>query len=238
MYMQTISYDQFLNNLHNIHSRIGDACRKVSRNPEDVRIMAVTKTFPESYVRIAKKGGITLFGENRVQEAQDKYKDPGEGIELHLIGHLQRNKAKHAAEIFCCVQSIDKYETALALDTCAEKLDKKITILIEINTSAEQTKFGVRETDMYWEMLDRILLLKNLKLRGLMTVGPFTHNKDRIRSAFSALRELYGQTKDRYPGLCMDILSMGMSSDYDIAVEEGSTLVRIGTALFGERSSR
>lgn len=236
--MQTISYDQFLKNLHYLQTGISDACRKASRQPDEVRIMAVTKSFPESSIEVAKKGGISLFGENRVQEAQIKYKDYRNDIELHLIGHLQRNKAKPAAELFCCVQSIDKYETAQALNKYAEKLGKTIDILIEINTSFEQTKFGIRETDLYWKMLDEIILLKNLKIRGLMTVGPFTHNKETIRSSFSALRELFGQTKDRYPELSVDILSMGMSSDYDIAVEEGSTMVRIGTALFGERSDQ
>lgn len=234
--MSTISYDQFQENLKHVHSKIKDACSRVSRDPEEIRIMAVTKSFPESYVEVAKKGGILLFGENRVLEAHGKYMNQGKDIELHLIGHLQRNKAKPAAEIFCCVQSIDKYETALALNKYAEKLEKTISILIEINTTSEHTKFGIRETDLYWQMLEKIVHLPNLELHGLMTVGPFTQDKEAIRSSFSALRELFAQTKDRYPDLSLDVLSMGMSSDYDIAVEEGSTLIRIGTALFGERS--
>ncbi|MBN2532668.1 MAG: YggS family pyridoxal phosphate-dependent enzyme [Spirochaetales bacterium] len=236
--MQTISYNQFLNNLNHIRTQIEAACRKVSRSPDEVRIMAVTKSFPEDYVHIARKAGMTLFGENRVQEALKKYKDSESDIELHLIGHLQRNKAKPAAELFCCVQSIDKYETALVLDKYAEELGKTIILFIEINTSSEQTKFGIREIDRYWKMVDSILLLKNLEFRGLMTVGPFTDNKETVRKSFSSLRELFRQTKDRYPGLSLDVLSMGMTSDYDIAVEEGSTMVRIGTALFGERNYR
>jgi len=234
--MQIIPLDIFQANLNNIRTKIRDACKKTSRDPEEIRIMAVTKTFPPAYIDVAVKGGISLFGENRVQEAREKYKDIHENIELHLIGHLQRNKAKIAAEIFHCVQSIDKYETAFALNSHAEKLGRTISILIEINTTSEESKFGIREQAEFWNTMDKISVLENLSIRGLMTVGPFTQDKDAIRASFSALRGLFLQTKDQYPGLSLDVLSMGMSSDFDIAVEEGSTLVRIGTALFGERS--
>ncbi|MBN2444197.1 MAG: YggS family pyridoxal phosphate-dependent enzyme [Spirochaetales bacterium] len=234
--MYTIPLETFKHNLKKINARIEDACDRSARDPHEVKIMAVTKTFPASYVEIAQKGGIKLFGENKIQEARTKYREISNDMELHLIGHLQRNKAKLAAQIFSWVESIDKYETAAALHKNAELLDKTINILIEINTTSEESKFGLSGLEKYWELCEKLFELPRLTLRGLMTVGPFTHDKSAIGASFSALRDLFIETKEKYPGLLFDTLSMGMSGDYDIAVEHGSTLVRIGTALFGERS--
>jgi pyridoxal phosphate enzyme (YggS family) len=233
--MMTIPIETLKSNLSHIKKRIKAACDRSGRGYEEVRIMAVTKSFPQSYIFLAREAGISLFGENRVQEAYEKFQNIKEDSELHLIGHLQRNKAKRAAQLFSWVQSIDKYETAAALERHTAHLDKKMNILIEVNTSSEDSKFGLKDKEDYWRFLEQLSGLPHLIPRGLMTVGPFTTDKDRIRESFSRLRELFIMTKTRYPDLPFDTLSMGMSSDYEIAVEQGSTLVRIGTALFGKR---
>ncbi|MBN1697414.1 MAG: YggS family pyridoxal phosphate-dependent enzyme [Spirochaetales bacterium] len=227
--------EQFKTNLERIEERIAAGCRRTGRNRDDIRLMAVTKSFPVSDVEIALSCGVKLFGENRVQEAAFKYRGLLQRCELHLVGHLQRNKAQKAAEFFSCIQSIDKHETAEVLNGHLKKLGTKIDILIEVNTSEEKTKFGVTKTDDYFRLVDRVLALEYLDLRGLMTVGPMTSEEKKIRTAFSSLKSLQEKTLGRYPDLDMRVLSMGMSSDYEIAVEEGATLLRIGTALFGER---
>ncbi len=197
--------------------------------------MAVTKGFPRPVVEEAVRAGLSLFGENRVQEAEEKYAELAEGQwELHLIGHLQRNKARPASALFTCVQSIDKPETAEALNArCADR-GRKMDILLELNTSAEPTKSGFAGPDELLRGLEAISTLPALRVRGLMTVGPLTDEEGRIRSAFASLRELFERIRSGgVPGF--DILSMGMSGDFEIAVEEGATLVRLGTALFGHR---
>jgi pyridoxal phosphate enzyme (YggS family) len=241
--MDTLPVPVIKDNLQTITRNIQAACRRSGRHESELKIMAVTKTFSSAYIEAAVECGISLFGENRVQEAAGKYTPllstgafKQTGIELHLIGHLQRNKAKKAGELFSCVQSIDKFETASALDTAVKQIGRTMDVLLEVNTSQEETKSGVRDQDQYWELLDVILeKCANLKFRGLMTIGPFTGDTGAVRASFSSLRELFLKTKSRYPGISADILSMGMSGDYEIAAEEGSTMVRIGTALFGER---
>jgi pyridoxal phosphate enzyme (YggS family) len=233
--MQGITRDMFKKNLEKVRERVAASCHRSGRHHDSVRIMAVTKSFPVSYVGIALASGITLFGENRIQEAAVKYERLRSSCELHLIGHLQRNKAKKAVELFTCIHSIDNIETANALAVHAETIGKTIDILIEINTTEEETKFGLRNQNDYFPLVDSIFKLNYVNLCGLMTVGPFTSDKKRIRAAFSTLRRIYEKTRETYPDHSFPVLSMGMSSDYDIAVEEGATLVRIGSALFGER---
>ena len=200
--------------------------------------MAVTKTLAKSAVEAAVQSGVRLFGENRVQEAVEKYARLKQELELHLIGHLQRNKAKAAAGLFDWVQSIDKIETAEHLDKRAAGEGRRLQILLEVNTTGEESKFGVRGDEELWSLADQILQLEHLTMRGFMTIGPFTDNEQRIRIAFSRLRRLFETAQIRFPQQRIDTLSMGMSNDYEIAVEEGSTLVRIGTALFGPRSTK
>ncbi len=229
--------DTIKENYQRVYEGVEEACKRSGRKLDEVRIMAVTKTFPLEYVEAAIKIGITLFGENRVNEASDKYFGVSEPVELHLIGHLQRNKAKTAARVFHTVQSIDKYETAEALNKRCEDMGRVMDVLFEINTSGEDSKFGFRDEDEYFAVLEKVMKLGSLTIRGLMTVGPLTDDVDKIREAFRGLKKLFDVTKDRYPELIkFDILSMGMSGDYQIAVEEGSNLVRIGTAIFGKRS--
>jgi len=208
--------------------------------------MAVTKRQPKELVETALQSGLTLFGENRVQEALQKYEGlrsrPGlernPELELHLIGHLQRNKAGAAAGFFDCVQSIDKTSTARELNKRAAGAERTIRVMVEVNTSGEESKFGVRDEQALWPLLEELAGLDHLVPQGLMTIGPFTSDESRIRGAFASLRSLQEQARSRFPEISLDTLSMGMSSDYELAVEEGSTMVRIGTALFGPRETR
>lgn len=225
--------DQFKKNLDTLKHRLHEAAERCGRSAQTVKLMAVTKSFPKEYMQIAHQGGITLFGENRVQEAVEKYR--GLNLDLHLVGHLQRNKARKAAETFSCVQSIDKLETAKSLQQHCSNMDKKMDILLEVNTSGEESKFGFRNTEELISVLEQIMEMDTMRIRGLMTIGPFTGDTKRIQAAFAGLRSLFQELKKRYPELNLDTLSMGMSGDFEIAVEEGSTLIRIGTALFGAR---
>ncbi len=233
----SIDLQTFTDNLRSVRERIDAAANRAGRRPEDIRLMAVTKTFPLPYIEVARQAGLTLFGENRIQEAQGKYQpladDPE--LELHLIGHLQRNKAKTAAPLFRCVQSIDKLATAEALNRHCSDLARKMDILLELNTSGEETKFGFDDAEQLWAACGDIARLDCLQIRGVMTVGPFTTDKDRMRRSFAFLRECRDGLRSRYPELSLDVLSMGMSGDFEVAIEEGSTMVRLGTALFGTR---
>jgi PLP dependent protein len=221
--------------LAEVRERMSSASRRAGREASSVRLMAVTKGFPRSAVEEALSAGLLLFGENRVQEAEQKYLDPGGSLELHLIGHLQRNKARPASGLFSCVQSIDKVETAAALDArCAER-GSMMDILLELNTSGEQAKSGFLSRDALLEALDAIGRLARLRVRGLMTVGPLSDDETRVRGSFAALRELFQEIKAGGGLAVFDTLSMGMSGDFEIAIEEGATLVRVGTALFGTR---
>lgn len=225
----------FRENRRGIAERMSGAAHRAGRSPEDVRLMAVTKTFPSEVIEAALRIGITLFGENRVQEARDKYSLRKGELELHLIGHLQRNKAKSAAEIADWVDSIDKVETAAALESEAAKRQRLINVLLEYNSSGEETKFGVGGADELWRLVDGCLKMRHLSIRGLMTIGPLTAERSRICRAFEKTRRLFEETRERYPDLPIDTLSMGMSGDFEAAIEEGSNMIRIGSALFGSR---
>ena len=199
--------------------------------------MAVTKTFPAEDVAVALESGLTLFGENRIQEAYSKFQDDvfkDKTFDLHIIGHLQRNKAAHAVEVMSLCQSIDKNETLAAINDKAVKIGKHIDYLIEVNTSGEPQKSGVAPEGLD-ALLDEIAAAaySNCHIRGLMTVGPLTDDAIRIGHAFENLQRMFVRLQDKYDNF--DILSMGMSGDYKLAMREGSTLVRIGSALFGHR---
>ncbi len=223
-------------NLADVRSRIAEAARRAGRDASRVRLMAVTKGFPADTVAQALEAGATLFGENRVQEAEGKFIELADRCEVHLIGHLQTNKARAAAALFSCVQSIDSVHTAQALNARCEERDRSLDILLELNTSGEQSKSGFAGRAELAAGLAEIDKLTRLRVRGLMTVGPLTTDRDSIRAAFAALRGAFEALRGGRQGF--DVLSMGMSSDFEIAVEEGSTLVRVGTALFGPRSPR
>lgn len=221
--------------INHILERIDSAASRSGRNARDVRLMAVTKTKPAELIREAYGAGLRLFGENRVQEALSKYPGLPDDLELHLIGHLQRNKAKQAADLFSWVESIDKADTATALEKHSAESDKSMNILLEVNTSGEDSKSGfISEKDVY-DFLESFDEYPHLKLRGLMTIGPYGGDEKLIRSSFRSLKNLFDSLNEELGEEKMDTLSMGMSSDFELAVEEGSTLVRVGTLLFGSR---
>jgi pyridoxal phosphate enzyme (YggS family) len=221
-----------------VQERISAAAQRVGRDSSSIRLMAVTKGFPQQVVLDARAAGLSLFGENRVQEAEQKYLDQTAGLELHLIGHLQRNKARTASGLFACVQSIDKVETAEALHARCEERGRTMDILLELNTSGEPTKSGFLSRGELRAGLDAIGTLAHLRVRGLMTVGPLSDDMKRVRSSFAALRSAFEEIRAGGGLPCFDTLSMGMSSDFEIAIEEGATLVRVGTALFGRREQK
>jgi len=227
-------------NIAQVRERIAAAARRAGRDPDTITLMAVTKTASAERIREAYAAGIRVFGENRVQEFDEKAKalqDLPDAV-WHMIGHLQTNKAARAAALFAAVDSLDSLKLAEKLNAAARILNKKIPVLIEINIAGEIAKSGVAGDS---SKLDRLLLaapqLVNLEFCGLMTVPPFGDDPDQARPYFRRLRALRDQiTSRKLPTIRMDILSMGMSHDFEIAIEEGSTCVRVGTAIFGERS--
>ena len=225
-------------NLAAMHERIARAARRAGRNPEHVRLMAVSKTVPTELILEAYQAGQRLFGENRVQEFADKSGPLRElrDAEFHMIGHLQSNKAARAVELFHAVDSLDSAKLADRLNAAAEKLGKTLDVLIEINVGGEQAKSGVTPDSPELEsILASAPNWPHLRLNGLMTVPPFTDDPAGARPYFRRLRELRDQLPARDS---LNALSMGMSHDFEVAIEEGSTCVRIGTAIFGERQKR
>ena len=212
---------------------VADAAKSCGRDPGSIRILAVSKTVAASTVQEAIDLGIRFFGENRVQEAGAKIPELHGDFSFHLVGHLQSNKSAEAVRLFDVIHSIDRVGTAEKVNREAERAGKKQKVLVQVNTSAEETKSGVvpEETLGTCAAIGR---MNNLELLGLMTIGPFTDDESRVRESFILLRSLLEECNSRL-GLAMRELSMGMSSDYRIAVEEGATMLRIGTALFGSR---
>jgi hypothetical protein len=226
-------------NLAAVRERINTAARRAGRSPEEVALMAVSKTQPVERIHEAYSAGQRLFGENRVQEFSgkaDSLRDLKDA-EWHLIGHLQTNKAAKTAELFRAVDSVDSLRLAEKLDAAARTLGKKLDVLIEINVGGEAVKSGLapdsRELE---ELLIASPRLASLVFRGLMTVPPFTDDPQSARPYFRRLRALRDTMAARHlPGVVMDELSMGMSHDFEVAIEEGSTCVRVGTSIFGDR---
>jgi PLP dependent protein len=226
-------------NLARVRQRLADAAQRVGRRPEDIALMAVTKTFPASIIREAYAAGQRLFGENRVQEFAEKAASLADlpGIEFHLIGHLQSNKATKAAQIFSGIDSVDSLHLAEKLNAAAGKIGKRLAVLIEINVGGEEAKSGLSPDSPDLEaLLAAAISLEHLEFRGLMSIPPFTEDPEAARPYFRKLRELRDHIAGRrLSAVAMDTLSMGMSHDFEIAIEEGSTCVRVGTAIFGAR---
>jgi len=226
-------------NIASIHERIAAAARRAGRNPREIALMAVSKTHPPECIRAAYAAGLKLFGENRVQEFASKIGDLQNlpDADWHMIGHLQTNKAGKTVELFHAVDSIDSLKLAEKLDAAARPLAKKLSVLIEVNVGGEAAKSGVApDSEEIEKLLLAAPLLEGLQFRGLMTVPPFTDDPQAARPYFRKLRELRDAIAARkLQGVSMDVLSMGMSHDFEMAIEEGSTCVRVGTAIFGER---
>ncbi|MEW6715199.1 MAG: YggS family pyridoxal phosphate-dependent enzyme [Nitrospirota bacterium] len=224
-------------NLKTVNEKISRSALKAGRDPQDVKLIAVTKTVALPDIMEAVNTGLLILGENKVQEAEKKVKSEelrvkSEKIEWHLIGHLQKNKAKTAVELFDLIHTIDSIELADGVNKQAKKMSKKQRVLIQVKLSDEATKHGVEEKDMM-ELFEAVSKMQNLKLEGLMTIPPYFADPEKVRPYFRRLREL--REKAGKKGYNLPELSMGMSNDFEVAIEEGSTMVRIGTAIFGER---
>jgi pyridoxal phosphate enzyme (YggS family) len=223
-------------NLEHVYARIAAAANGCGRPPESVKLVAVSKTVPVEKIREGIVAGVVDLGENYVQEAREKIETlADQPLTWHLIGHLQSNKAKYAARLFDLIHSVDSVKLARALDKEARKNSKLQPVLIQVNIAGEQTKSGVSEAEAV-ELVQQVSRLENLSVRGLMTMPPYFNAPEKVRPYFRRLREL----RDRIaamnlPGVSMDELSMGMTGDFEAAIEEGATMVRIGTAVFGER---
>ena len=221
-----------------IEERIAAACLRSGRKQEEIRLMAVSKFHPLSAVEEAWKQGIRLFGENRVQEGTEKFagfRESRGNAEVHLIGSLQRNKAGKAAGFFDCIQSVDREPLIHELGALTGAREKPLVILLELHTG-EESKAGFPDAGSLYRGVEKVFSYPGLRAAGLMTMAPFTEDKRSVRGAFRTLRQTRDELEKRFPQPGgWPCLSMGMSGDFEIAVEEGSTLVRIGTAIFGER---
>ena len=224
-------------NLAEIRERIARSAVRAGRAAGDITLVAVSKTFPPEAIRSAYELGLRHFGENRVQEWESKRAAVADlDATWHLIGHLQSNKARRAASLFDRVDSVDSIVLAQRLDAAAASESKRLKVLIEVHQGGEETKSGVPEADLP-ALAESVAQLRNLELLGLMTIPPYFEEPERVRPYFRRLRELRDQIGAQLR-LPLAVLSMGMSHDFEIAIEEGATEIRVGTALFGERSKR
>jgi pyridoxal phosphate enzyme (YggS family) len=237
-------------NLEKLEEQIAAACRRAGRRRSDVELMAVSKTYPAATIAEAAALGLRLFGENRVQEFAAKAPElaplRAEGsmaasdvpIQMHLIGHLQSNKAARAVELFDAVDSLDSVRLAERLNEAAARMHKRLPVLIEVKLSAEETKAGLEpESDEAVKLLEALPGLEHLHAQGLMTIAPWGVAEDVTRACFRSLREWRDRWAAAHKKLKLDVLSMGMSGDFALAIEEGATRIRIGTALFGKRAA-
>lgn len=219
-----------VSNLQSIRSRITDAAEHSGRDPEEIKLIAVSKTHPPEVIREAISAGVSVFGENKVQEAEAKILELGrDGLEWHLIGHLQSNKARKAVQLFDVIHSVDSIDIAQRLERiCVDENRVSLPVLIQVDLAGEETKSGVPESDLP-SLIEYLRSCERLKLIGLMILPPFFDDPQATRPYFKRLRKIRDEL---LPG---GELSMGMSNDFEVAIEEGATMVRVGTAIFGER---
>lgn len=228
--------DEIKLNLDAVHKRIENACRSCGRNPNDVQLLMATKTVEPDRILKAMSYGNFLIGENKVQELTEKFASLSSiKHETHFIGHLQTNKIKDVIKYADCIESVDRFELAEKLSKRLQPENKSIDILIQVNTSAEDSKFGCVPDDAI-NLVEKIASLPNLRIKGLMTIGLFSDDAIRIRACFKLLQKIKQDIlKKNIPNVSMQVMSMGMTGDLEIAIEEGSTLIRVGTAIFGKR---
>jgi pyridoxal phosphate enzyme (YggS family) len=224
-------------NYRRISDRISEAALRAGRNPQEIRLLAAAKSQNVELVRAAIAAGVRLIGENYVQEAESKSQVISESVEWHMIGHLQRNKVKAALETFDLIQSLDSVALAMELDKAGRKSGRTLRAFIDVNLGDEPSKSGIARDEVA-ELVRRVSELSHLRVEGLMVVPPFKENPDETRPYFRALKKLQIELQGlKIPNASFNELSMGMTHDYPIAVEEGATIVRIGTALFGARKT-
>lgn len=222
-------------NVQFARNKIAEACRRSGRKSEEIELVAITKTVDVELINEAIEAGIRVVGENRVQEAWRKFQEVGEKVHWHMVGHLQTNKVKRVLQFADMIHSVDSVYLAREIQTQAKKLERTIEILIQVNTSGEESKFGL-EPEATIGAIEEVSTLPNLKIKGLMTIGAFLPNPEDVRPCFKLLHDLKDRVNERgITSVEIGTLSMGMTNDYEIAIEEGSTMVRVGTAIFGER---
>ena len=226
---------QLRDNIQLVQKRIAAAAARCGRSPDDVTLMAVSKTVPVEKINQAIELGIRHIGESRIQEARQKLPEITAPVTRHLIGHLQRNKVKYAVKLFDMIQSVDNLALAEELNARCAKLDLRMPILIEVNTSGEASKFGCQPEEAL-TLLKAIDRLPQLDTRGFMTIAVYSEDTARVRGCFKHLKRIFDEAQSlTLVNAHIDLLSMGMSSDYEVAIEEGANLVRVGSAIFGER---
>lgn len=227
--------DELKTNIYDIKSKIAEAASKSGRSPEMVYLVAVTKTVPPERIQEAVNLGLNLLGENRVQEARAKIDSISGDVNWHLIGHLQKNKVKYAIKLFSMIQSLDSIDLAQEIDKRAGQNLKVMDVLIQINIGKEETKSGINVEDAL-EFTKRVAEFKNLRIKGLMAIAPFKENPEDVRPYFQKMKEIFENIKlQNLENVDMQFLSMGMTHDFTVAIEEGSNMVRIGTGIFGSR---
>ena len=224
-------------NIQVVNEKIENAALKSNRNKDDITLLGVTKTVDTDAILEAINCGITNVGENKPQELARKYEVIGDKVKWHLIGTLQTNKVKYIIDKVSMIHSLDRESLCEEIQKRAEKIDRKIDCLVQVNISKEESKHGLEVEDAIEFIKNVSNNYKNINIKGLMTMAPFTANEDEIRKVFRGLKDLSLEIKDlNIPRVTMDELSMGMSNDYEIAIEEGATIVRVGTSIFGKRN--
>lgn len=223
-------------NLAHVQENIKAACKRAGRDEKEVTLIAVSKTKPVEMIREAIEYGIIDFGENKVQEMCNKMEVIPEKLNWHLIGHLQTNKVKYVVDKAYLIHSVDSIKLASTINELAQKKGVVCNILVEVNVAGEESKFGIKPSECE-SFIREISRYKNIKVRGLMTIAPFVENPEDNRVYFASLKKLLVDiNRKNIDNVSMDVLSMGMTNDYEVAVEEGATLVRVGTGIFGERN--
>ena len=222
-------------NLQQVHANIEKACALSGRKPDEVTLVAVSKTKPVSMLQEAYDAGARVFGENKVQEIMDKYDQLSSDIKWHMIGHLQRNKVKYIIDKVAMIHSVDSLRLAQTIEQEAAKKDIVMPVLLEVNVAEEESKFGLK-VDEVLPLLQEISEFSHIQVKGLMTIAPFVENPEENREVFRTLKKLSVDISAKnINNVTMSVLSMGMTGDYEVAVQEGSTMVRVGTGIFGER---
>ena len=220
-------------NLEIINEKVKKAALKTNRTPNEIKLVAVTKTATVEQIKEAISVGVKIIGENKVQEAKEKYQILSTDIEWHLVGHLQTNKVKYAIEIFDLIHSVDSIKLAKEIDKRSLQFGMITNVLVEVNVSGEETKYGIKPEEVE-PFLEEISEFSRIKVRGLMTIAPIVEDKEEVRPYFGKLRKLFEKIKiENKKNIRMDYLSMGMTEDFEVAIEEGANMVRIGRGIFG-----
>ena len=223
-------------NLKKVQENIRKACAAAGRDPSEVSLIAVSKTKPVPDLLEAYQAGARLFGENKVQEIMDKYEHLPEDVSWHMIGHLQRNKVKYIVDKAAMIHSVDSLRLAETIQQEAEKKQVTVPVLLEVNVAEEDTKYGLKVPEVL-PLVEKISVFPNIRVQGLMTIAPYVEDPEKNRDIFRQLKKLSVDIRQKnINNITMNVLSMGMTGDYEVAVQEGATLVRVGTGIFGERN--